>query len=183
LPTAWLIAAAPGSIILRPCSTTNLAAGKPNAGTTAPKAAPAPASSGLTKPAPIAPPVAPPNALTPVLTAPLGRPVLNPPDAIDVAIGVKYLASDGASSAPLATTLAMPATGTIVNFILKRLLGKMDEKTAIALATELANPASAAKAIERSMVKRASQEINNQYARNALRPITMGGVNALAGQE
>jgi hypothetical protein len=62
-------------------------------------------------------------------------------------------------------------------------MGKMDEKTAIALATELANPASAAKAIERSMVKKASQEINNQYARNALRPITMGGVNALAGQE
>jgi hypothetical protein len=59
----------------------------------------------------------------------------------------------------------------------------MDEKTAIALATELANPASAAKAIERAMVKKASQEINTQYARNALRPITMGGINALAGQE
>jgi hypothetical protein len=72
---------------------------------------------------------------------------------------------------------------TAFNFAIKRLLGKMDEKTAIALATELANPASAAKAIERAMVKKASQEINTQYARNALRPITMGGINALAGQE
>jgi hypothetical protein len=82
---------------------------------------------------------------------------------------------------PIPSYLSAPVTA--FNFIVKRLMGKMDEKTAIALATELANPASAAKAIERSMVKRASQEINNQYARNALRPITMGGVNALAGQE
>jgi hypothetical protein len=59
----------------------------------------------------------------------------------------------------------------------------MDNKVAIALATELANPASAANAIQRAMVKRGSQEINNQFARNALRPITMGGINALAGQE
>jgi hypothetical protein len=72
---------------------------------------------------------------------------------------------------------------TAFNFAIKRLLGKMDERTAVALATELANPASAAKAIERAMVKKASQEINDQYARNALRPITMGGINALAGQE
>jgi hypothetical protein len=93
------------------------------------------------------------------------------------------LATEFSKSAggPIPNTLS--TTGTIVNFILKRLLGKMDEKTAIALATELANPASAAKAIERAMVKKASQEINTQYARNALRPITMGGVNALAGQE
>jgi hypothetical protein len=69
---------------------------------------------------------------------------------------------------------------TAFNFAVKRLLGKMDEKVAIQLATELANPASAANAIQRSMVKRASQEVNNQYARNALRPITMGGTNALA---
>ena len=82
---------------------------------------------------------------------------------------------------PIPSYLSAPVTA--FNFIVKRLMGKMDEKTAIALATELANPASAAKAIERSMVKRASQEINNQYARNALRPITMGGINALAGQE
>jgi hypothetical protein len=82
---------------------------------------------------------------------------------------------------PLPSTLSRASTA--FNFIVKRLLGKMDEKTAIALATELANPASAAKAIERSMIKKASQEINNQYARNALRPITMGGINALAGQE
>jgi hypothetical protein len=33
------------------------------------------------------------------------------------------------------------------------------------------------------MVKRGSQEINNQFARNALRPVTMGGINALAGQD
>jgi hypothetical protein len=93
------------------------------------------------------------------------------------------LATEFSKSAggPIPNTLS--TTGTIVNFILKRLLGKMDEKTAIALATELANPASAAKAIERAMVKKASQEINTQYARNALRPITMGGINALAGQE
>jgi hypothetical protein len=72
---------------------------------------------------------------------------------------------------------------TAVNFVLKRLVGKMDDKLAIALATELANPASAANAIQRAMVKRGSQEINNQFARNALRPVTMGGINALAGQE
>ena len=72
---------------------------------------------------------------------------------------------------------------TAFNFVVKRLLGKMDEKLAIQLATELANPASAANAIERAMVKRGSQEINNQFARNALRPVTMGGINALAGQE
>ena len=59
----------------------------------------------------------------------------------------------------------------------------MDEKLAVQLATELANPASAAKAIERAMVKRGSQEINNQAVRNALRPVTMGGINALAGQD
>lgn len=82
---------------------------------------------------------------------------------------------------PFPNTLS--TVGTAFNFIVKRLLGKMDERTAIALATELANPASAAIAIERAMVKRASQEINNQYAKNALRPITMGGVNVLAGQE
>jgi len=82
---------------------------------------------------------------------------------------------------PIPSYLSAPVTA--FNFIVKRLMGKMDEKTAIALATELANPASAANAIERAMVKRASQEINNQYARNALRPITMGGINALAGQE
>lgn len=77
----------------------------------------------------------------------------------------------------------MNASATAFNFALRRLLGRMDEKIAIKLATELANPASAAKAIERAMVKRASQEINNQYARNALRPVTMGGINALVGQE
>jgi hypothetical protein len=72
---------------------------------------------------------------------------------------------------------------TAFNFVVKRLLGKMDEKLAIQLATELANPASAANAIQRAMVKRGSQEINNQFARNALRPVTMGGINALAGQD
>jgi hypothetical protein len=72
---------------------------------------------------------------------------------------------------------------TALNFVLKRLIGKMDDKLAIQLATELANPASAANAIQRAMVKRGSQEINNQFARNALRPVTMGGINALAGQE
>jgi hypothetical protein len=72
---------------------------------------------------------------------------------------------------------------TAFNFVVKRLLGKMDEKLAIQLATELANPASAANTIQRAMVKRGSQEINNQFARNALRPITMGGINALTGQE
>jgi hypothetical protein len=72
---------------------------------------------------------------------------------------------------------------TAVNFVLKRLIGKMDDKLAIQLATELANPASAANAIQRAMVKRGSQEINNQFARNALRPVTMGGINALAGQD
>lgn len=72
---------------------------------------------------------------------------------------------------------------TALNFVLKRLVGKMDDKLAMQLATELANPASAANAIQRAMVKRGSQEINNQFARNALRPVTMGGINALAGQE
>jgi hypothetical protein len=72
---------------------------------------------------------------------------------------------------------------TAFNFVVKRLLGKMDEKLAIQLATELANPASAANTIQRAMVKRGSQEINNQFARNALRPVTMGGINALAGQD
>jgi len=72
---------------------------------------------------------------------------------------------------------------TALNFVFKRLIGKMDDKLAIQLATELANPASAANAIQRAMVKRGSQEINNQFARNALRPITMGGINALAGQD
>ena len=82
---------------------------------------------------------------------------------------------------PIPSYLSSPVTA--FNFIVKRLLGKMDEKLAIQLATELANPASAANAIQRAMVKRGSQEINNQFARNALRPITMGGINALAGQE
>ena len=82
---------------------------------------------------------------------------------------------------PIPSYLSSPVTA--FNFIVKRLLGKMDEKLAIQLATELANPASAANAIERAMVKRGSQEINNQFARNALRPVTMGGINALAGQE
>ena len=72
---------------------------------------------------------------------------------------------------------------TAVNFVLKRLIGKMDDKLAIQLATELASPASAANAIQGAMVKRGSQEINNQFARNALRPVTMGGINALAGQD
>ena len=82
---------------------------------------------------------------------------------------------------PIPSYLSSPVTA--FNFIVKRLLGKMDEKLAIQLATELANPASAANAIERAMVKRGSQEINNQFARNALRPVTMGGINALAGQD
>jgi hypothetical protein len=82
---------------------------------------------------------------------------------------------------PIPSYLSSPVTA--FNFIVKRLLGKMDEKLAIQLATELANPASAANTIQRAMVKRGSQEINNQFARNALRPVTMGGINALAGQD
>lgn len=82
---------------------------------------------------------------------------------------------------PIPSYLSSPVTA--FNFIVKRLLGKMDEKLAVQLATELANPASAANAIQRAMVKRGSQEINNQFARNALRPVTMGGINALAGQD
>lgn len=82
---------------------------------------------------------------------------------------------------PIPSYLSSPVTA--FNFIVKRLLGKMDEKLAIQLATELANPASAANAIQRAMVKRGGQEINNQFARNALRPVTMGGINALAGQD
>jgi len=82
---------------------------------------------------------------------------------------------------PIPSYLSAPVTA--FNFIVKRLMGKMDDKLAVALATELANPASAANAIQRAMVKRGSQEINNQFARNALRPVTMGGINALAGQE
>ena len=82
---------------------------------------------------------------------------------------------------PFPSTLSTVTTA--FNFIVKRLLGKMDDKLAVALATELANPASAAKAIERAMVKRGSQEINNQAVRNALRPVTMGGINALVGQD
>jgi hypothetical protein len=72
---------------------------------------------------------------------------------------------------------------TAFNFAVKRLLGKMDEKVAIALAKELADPASAAKAVERAMVRKSGQEINNQFARNALRPVTMGGINSLVGQQ
>jgi hypothetical protein len=82
---------------------------------------------------------------------------------------------------PIPSYLSSPVTA--FNFIVKRLLGKMDEKLAVQLATELANPASAANAIQRAMVKRGSQEINNQFARNALRPVTMGGINALTGQD
>lgn len=82
---------------------------------------------------------------------------------------------------PIPSYLSSPVTA--FNFIVKRLLGKMDEKLAVQLATELANPASAAKAIERAMVKRGGQEINNQAVRNALRPVTMGGINALIGQD
>lgn len=85
------------------------------------------------------------------------------------------------SGLPIPSYLSSPVTA--FNFIVKRLLGKMDEKLAVQLATELANPASAAKAIERAMVKRGGQEINNQAARNALRPVTMGGINALVGQD
>lgn len=82
---------------------------------------------------------------------------------------------------PFPSTLS--TVSTAFNFAVKRLLGKMDEKVAIALAKELADPASAAKAIERAMVRKSSQEINNQFARNALRPVTMGGINSLVGQQ
>lgn len=85
-----------------------------------------------------------------------------------------------AGGLPIPSLLSTPVTA--FNFVVKRLMGKMDEKVAIELAKELANPASAAKAIERAMVKKASQEVNNQYVRNALRPVTMGGINSLVGQ-
>ena len=97
--------------------------------------------------------------------------------------GVGKIATETGKEGGMPFPNLMNASATAFNFALKRLLGRMDEKVAIQLATELANPASAAKAIERAMVKRGSQEINNQYARNALRPVTMGGINALAGQD
>ena len=97
--------------------------------------------------------------------------------------GVSKIATETGKSGGMPFPSLLNTSVTAFNFAVKRLLGKMDEKVAIALATELANPASAAKAIERAMVKRGSQEINNQYARNALRPVTMGGINALVGQD
>ena len=97
--------------------------------------------------------------------------------------GVSKMATETGKGGGMPFPNLMNASATAFNFALRRLLGRMDEKIAIKLATELANPASAANAIQRAMVKRGSQEINNQFARNALRPITMGGINALAGQE
>ena len=97
--------------------------------------------------------------------------------------GVSKMATEAGKGSGMPFPNLMNASATAFNFALKRLLGRMDEKLAVQLATELANPASAANAIERAMVKRGGQEINNQFARNALRPVTMGGINALAGQE
>lgn len=97
--------------------------------------------------------------------------------------GVGKIATETGKSGGMPFPSLLNTSVTAFNFAVKRLLGKMDEKVAIALATELANPASAANAIERAMVKRGSQEINNQFARNALRPVTMGGINALVGQD
>jgi hypothetical protein len=97
--------------------------------------------------------------------------------------GVGKIASETGKGGGMPFPSLLNTSVTAFNFAVKRLLGKMDEKVAIALATELANPASAANAIQRAMVKRGSQEINDQFARNALRPVTMGGINALAGQE
>jgi hypothetical protein len=97
--------------------------------------------------------------------------------------GVSKIASETGKSGGMPFPSLLNTSVTAFNFAVKRLLGKMDDKVAIALATELANPASAAKAIERAMVKRGSQEINNQAVRNALRPVTMGGINALVGQD
>jgi hypothetical protein len=97
--------------------------------------------------------------------------------------GVGKIATETGKSGGMPFPNLMNASATAFNFALRRLLGRMDEKIAIKLATELANPASAANAIERAMVKRGSQEINNQFARNALRPVTMGGINALTGQD
>jgi hypothetical protein len=97
--------------------------------------------------------------------------------------GVSKIATETGKSGGMPFPNLLNTSVTAFNFAVKRLLGKMDEKVAIALATELANPATAANAIQRAMVKRGSQEINNQYARNALRPVTMGGINALVGQD
>jgi hypothetical protein len=97
--------------------------------------------------------------------------------------GVNKIATETGKSGGMPFPSLLNTSVTAFNFAVKRLLGKMDEKVAIALATELANPASAANAIQRAMVKRGSQEINNQFARNALRPVTMGGINALTGQD
>jgi hypothetical protein len=94
--------------------------------------------------------------------------------------GVGKIASETGKGGGMPFPSLLNTSVTAFNFAVKRLLGKMDEKVAIALATELANPASAANAIQRAMVKRGSQEINDQFARNALRPVTMGGINALA---
>lgn len=97
--------------------------------------------------------------------------------------GVGKIATETGKGGGMPFPSLLNTSVTAFNFAVKRLLGKMDEKIAIQLATELANPASAANAIERAMVKRGSQEINNQFARNALRPVTMGGINALVGQD
>ena len=97
--------------------------------------------------------------------------------------GVNKIATETGKGGGMPFPSLLNTSVTAFNFAVKRLLGKMDEKVAIALATELANPATAANAIQRAMVKRGSQEINNQFARNALRPVTMGGINALAGQD